>query len=217
MADHPPGAVAPDALESNAVLAERFGNHDAGAMTTLVARYYEFVFQACFRILQHRQDAEDATQETFTRLAKYFHRWDKRRPLEPWLITIAGNRCRTAMSKKSGFAELTEAAEPETLACTQQQAADALREEVSLVLQDCPEQQRVAFELFHEHAMTYAEIAHRMQCPVGTVKTWVHRARMVLIQQLQQREVVPPRGASRLQAIATESVRSPHHGGHCDE
>jgi RNA polymerase sigma-70 factor (ECF subfamily) len=38
--------------------------------------------------------------------------------------------------------------------------------------------------------LSYAEIAQRMNCPLGTVKTWVHRARIKLIEQLRQRDVL---------------------------
>ena len=51
-------------------------------------------------MLGQREDAEDATQETFVRVAKNLHRWDPERKFEPWLLTIAGNRCRTRLSKR---------------------------------------------------------------------------------------------------------------------
>lgn len=185
-----PNAVVADSHDSNAILVERFRNHDPSAMTTLVTRYYERVFATCFRILGHRQDAEDATQETFSRFAKYFDRWDPHRPLGPWLIAIAGNRCRTQLARRRNFAPLQASPEPVTQDLTQRQAADALREEVSLILITLPDNQRTAFKLFHEQSLSYNEIAERLKCPVGTVKTWVHRARTSLIQQLQRREVV---------------------------
>jgi RNA polymerase sigma-70 factor (ECF subfamily) len=44
--------------------------------------------------------------------------------------------------------------------------------------------------LFHEQELSYAEIGEVLDCPLGTVKTWVHRARRELIQRLQRRGVV---------------------------
>ena len=49
---------------------------------------------------------------------------------------------------------------------------------------------RQAFVLFHEQEMSYGEIAEAMDCPLGTVKTWVHRARRELIEQLRARDVL---------------------------
>ena len=72
-------------------------NGDQGAMYDLVARFKGQVFGLCYRMLGHRQDAEDVAQETFVRVLKNLHRWDQQRDFEPWLLAIAGNRCRTAL------------------------------------------------------------------------------------------------------------------------
>jgi RNA polymerase sigma-70 factor (ECF subfamily) len=178
--------------ESNAALAEQFRQNDDSAFAELVRRHQSLVFRVCLRILGHRQDAEDATQETFTRMAKYLDRWDSRRPLEPWLVTIAGNRSRTFLARRRVHQPLSAASEPASDGTGQQIAADSLREEVSLALENLPVNQRRAFQLFHEEGLNYTHIAAVMDCPVGTVKTWVHRARLKLIDHLREREVVAP-------------------------
>ena len=176
--------------ESNALLARRFRQNDERAFSKLVGRHHSLVFRVCLRILGHRQDAEDATQETFSRVARYLHRWDSRRPLEPWLVAIAGNRCRTLLASKRVFQSLTSTFEPISLDAQQQRAAESLREELNLALQQLPVCQREAFRLFHEQSFSYAEIAQQLNCPLGTVKTWVHRARANIIAHLREREVV---------------------------
>ena len=145
--------------ESNALLAQRFQQQDETAFAQLVRRHHSLVFSVCLKILGHRQDAEDATQETFSRVARYIHRWDSRRPFEPWLIAIAGNRCRTFLAKKRILQPLSPAAEPIGNMAAADQAADSLSEEVDLALAQIPDRQRDALQLFHEHSLTYAEIA----------------------------------------------------------
>ncbi len=176
--------------ESNALLAQQFHQNDQNAFSKLMGRHQSLVFRVCLRILGHRQDAEDATQETFSRVAKYLHRWDSERPLEPWLVAIAGNRCRSLLASKRSFQALTASTEPISSEGVNQREAESLREELNLALMQVPECQRQAFELFHEHSLSYAEIAQAMECPLGTVKTWVHRARANIINQLRDREVV---------------------------
>jgi len=176
--------------ESNALLAQQIRQNDESAFAKLVGRHQPLVFKVCLRILGHRQDAEDATQETFSRVARYLHRWDSRRPFEPWLIAIAGNRCRSFLATKRAHHPLSPAIEPVSDDAGAEQAAEVLREEVHLALSQIPHCQRWAFELFHEQSLSYAEIAQQLNCPLGTVKTWVHRARGSIIQQLQQRDVV---------------------------
>ena len=74
-------------------------------------------------------------------------------------------------------------------------AAKQLAEEVELALRQLRVEYREAFVLFHEQELSYAQIAETMRCPVGTVRTWIHRARRELIRLLQAREVVETRNA----------------------
>src|SRR5437763_14658632 len=73
---------------------------DQRSMLALVERFQGQVFGLCYRMLGQRQDAEDAAQETFVRVLKNLHRWDSTRDFLPWLLAIAGNRCRTALSSR---------------------------------------------------------------------------------------------------------------------
>ena len=159
-----------------------------------ISHKYSLVFNVCLKMLRHRQDAEDMTQETFSRVAKYLDRWDTEKPIEPWLVAIAGNRCRTHLSRRKAYQPLSATSEPATNQTTQIREAESLREEVELALLTLPEKQSRAFRLFHEQSLNFEEIAERLACPVGTVKTWVHRARMNLIDRLRQRDVIPGAG-----------------------
>lgn len=188
--DSSQSALTAQTVESDASLAARFFAKESVAFTLLVERYYDFVFRICFAILRHRQDAEDATQETFSRLAKNLDRWDQQRPMAPWLATVAGNRSRTQLAKRRPHASLGAVAEPPTQDTGQAIAATQMKEEIALALTHLPDRQRIAFEMFHEHSLTYLEIAERMECPVGTVKTLVHRARSGLVDQLRRRDIV---------------------------
>lgn len=87
-------------LESCRKLVRRCLEGDQLAMRALVERYQGQVFGLCYRMLGNRQDAEDATQETFIRVLHSLRRWDSSRAFEPWLLAIAGNRCRTALAAR---------------------------------------------------------------------------------------------------------------------
>ena len=177
--------------ESNASLVLRVLNQDVGAFAVFAQRYHEFVFRICFGILRHRQDAEDATQDTFTRVVRYLDRWDSTRPLEPWLATLAGNRSRSQLARRHHHASLSRVAEPQSQAIPAAERSVPLAEEITLAVNALPARQRQAFECFHHQQMGYADIADAMHCPIGTVKTLVHRARQALMQHLRQREIVP--------------------------
>lgn len=174
------------------------GDPDDSAMSVLVDRHHSLVFQICMKLLGHQQDAEDVTQETFSRFAKYFDRWDRRRPLEPWLARIAGNRCRTflASRRSARHQSLSEVGIPISQETSQLDAANQLREELAMAMETLPKMQRISFTLFHEQGLSYAEISQQVGHPLGTVKTWVHRARQQLIQRLRHRDVISTRDTS---------------------
>ncbi|MFW6171039.1 MAG: RNA polymerase sigma factor [Planctomycetota bacterium] len=163
---------------------------DQQAMLELVNCFRGQVFGLCYRMLGHRQDAEDASQETFERALKNLETWDSNRPFEPWLLAIAGNRCRTALSQRMRRPRPCTLLEPVASGSPDMQAAQQLAEEVELALQSVRPQYREAFVLFHERELSYSQIAEAMDCPIGTVRTWIHRARRELVQFLQAREVV---------------------------
>jgi RNA polymerase sigma-70 factor (ECF subfamily) len=164
---------------------------DQRATAALVERFRDRVFGLCSRMVGHRQDAEDMTQETFVRALRSLSSWDQQRDFQPWLLAIAGNRCRTLlaarMRRPPAQHSIVEQL-PDTSPDTQQ--ARALREEVELALSSLREEYRQAFMLFHNAQLNYAEIAAALDCPVGTVKTWVHRARLELAVRLRQRGLV---------------------------
>jgi RNA polymerase sigma-70 factor (ECF subfamily) len=65
-----------------------------------------------------------------------------------------------------------------------------LREEVQVALLRLRPEYREAFILFHENELSYEQIADAIRRPLGTVKTWIYKARQQLMAQLRQREVV---------------------------
>lgn len=141
-------------------------------------------------MLGQREDAEDATQETFLRVARNLHRWDQTRAFEPWLLTIAGNRCRTRLAKRMRRPGTTTLDYPIEDSTAENQTAKLLAEEIDLVLSTVRTEYSHAFLLFHKRGMAYHEIAEKLDIPLGTVKTWVHRARRELISQLRKRGVL---------------------------
>ena len=50
---------------------------------------------------------------------------------------------------------------------------------------------RTVFVMFHEQGQPYEEIAAAMERPVGTIKTWLHRARLEMLERLKRRGMVP--------------------------
>jgi RNA polymerase sigma-70 factor (ECF subfamily) len=172
----------------------------ATAQTDFFRRFEGPVFGFCLRMLRHRQDAEDCTQETLTRVLRNLHRWDPARSIEPWLFTIAGNRCRTRLARRGRQPVVHSLEVPIADDSVQRRDAELLAEEIELALGELRDEYREVFMMFHRGQLSYEEISEQMGVPLGTVKTWVHRARREIVLRLSRRGVVQEPG-SELQTV----------------
>lgn len=163
---------------------------DAEAIRQLVSRFQGDVFGLCVRLLHHRQDAEDVTQEVFLRVFRSLGSWDPSRPLRPWLMGIAVNRCRTWLTQRQRRPEVVDYLQDVAAAGLADDSAELLAE-IHAALATLRSEYRTVFVLFHQHGQPYEEIAAALDRPVGTIKTWLHRARLEVLQQLRCRGMVP--------------------------
>ncbi|MBL4884626.1 MAG: RNA polymerase sigma factor [Planctomycetaceae bacterium] len=180
-----------ESLQSELQVVQGCLSGDGESLRLFISRFRSSVYGLCYRILRHHEDAEDVVQDTFLRAIRSLHQWDQQRPLKPWLLTIAANRCRTALAKRSRSVvhykqEVTDLAvskvAPAETSCD-------LAGELEHCLQKLKPNLRECFLLFYREQLSCAEVAERMQCPEGTIKTWLHRARHQLSSILKQRGV----------------------------
>lgn len=162
---------------------------DPDAPRQFVERFQADVFSLCQRMMGHRQDAEDVAQESLVRALRGLSGFDQERPVRPWLLGIAANRCRTALGQRAKRPVLTEAPEERPDHRPGLADPDDVAGEVNRALQLLRPEYLSVFLLFHERNLPYEEIAQAVGRPVGTVKTWLHRARAELAAQLSRRGV----------------------------
>jgi len=179
----------------DAALVRRCLRGETEAIRALVERFQAEVYGLCVRLLRHRQDAEDVAQEVFLRVFRSLRRWDKQRPLRPWVMGITVNRCRTWLSQRSRRPELVDYLQ-DTAPSRAEDDSTELVTEIHAALAELRPDYRAVFVMFHEHGHPYEDIAVALDRPVGTVKTWLHRARAELLQRLSQRGMVAPEGDS---------------------
>jgi len=162
---------------------------DADAIRALIERFQVEVLSLCLRLLRNRHDAEDVSQEVFVRVFRSLHRWDVKRPLRPWIMGIAVNRCRTWLSQRMKRPELVDYLH-ETAASRAADDSQELVHEIAAALEALRPDYRTVFVMFHELGHPYEEIAEAMDRPVGTIKTWLHRARTEVLEKLRSRGMV---------------------------
>ena len=175
----------------DAALVEALRSGDQQAPRLLIERYQGVVYGLCYRMLNHQQDAEDVVQETFIRALRSMGGFDPTRPMVPWLLEIAANRCRTAMARRARKPMLALADPADELADPRGGLVDPddLAGELERALEGLRPEYRLVFVLFHSQHLSYDEIAMVVTRPIGTVKTWLHRARTQLAEELSRRGI----------------------------
>ncbi len=161
----------------------------AEAMRTLIKRFEVDVFGLSVRMLRNNHDAEDVTQEVFIRVFRSLSRWDAVRPLRPWIMGITVNRCKTWLAKRSRQPEIVDYLQNSPDPNRQDDSVE-LAAEIQSALADLRPDYRAVFVMFHEMNKSYEEISLIVERPVGTIKTWLHRARVKLLDRLKSRGMV---------------------------
>ena len=175
---------------SDAALVRRCLTGDPAAARELVERFQSDVLAVCRRLLNHLHDAEDVAQEVFLRVFRSLARWDNTRPLRPWVLGIAVNRCRTWIGKRARAPVLADYLDDAPDGRPADDSAEMVRE-VRAAVDALRDEYREVFVLFHETGQSYEEIAEAVGRPVGTVKTWLHRARLEILDRLRARGLMP--------------------------
>lgn len=164
----------------------------------LMNRYEKYVYALCRRLTGSRDDALDLTQETFIRAFRHLDRFQPGRPFKPWLRQVAVRLCLNRQRDKragQGHADLSleqPLGEHLVLADTLASGDDPAREvewrDLSVRLwqavERLPPPYRLVVTLRHQEGMSYQEIADAAGLPVGTVKTYLFRARSRLKEEL---------------------------------
>lgn len=176
-------------LRDDPDLVEALRAGDPLAPAELVERFHGVVFGLCYRMMGHRHDAEDVAQESLVRALRGIAGFDGSRPLRPWLLGIAANRCRTALGRRSRRPAVVEVPADPVDRRPGLDDPDDLADELARALDRLRPDYRLVFALYHEQGLPYEEIARVIGRPVGTVKTWLHRARGELADDLARRGI----------------------------
>jgi RNA polymerase sigma-70 factor (ECF subfamily) len=172
-----PAATTPDVLND---LMTRVASGDRAALRQLYDATSAKLFAVCLRILADREESEDVVQEVYVTIWRRADRFDAGRAgVMTWISTIARNR---AIDRLRARGPLAYADPIDDLEISDGQvSAEALMvaagEEgrVHKCLAELDERTaRVIRTAFFE-GVTYETLAHRMETPLGTVKSWIRR------------------------------------------
>jgi RNA polymerase sigma-70 factor (ECF subfamily) len=164
----------------------RLQRREPQALADLYDRYGGMIYRLVLRIVRDTGIAEDLVQETFLRAWNRAGAFDSERgAVGPWLLAIARNRALDYLRAKSRHgANILELNETEHPARFVDFPADALSfdlaRQVKRALEQLSAEQRATIELAYFEGLSQSEIAERMDKPLGTVKTWMRRAMLLM-------------------------------------
>lgn len=173
-------------MTADARLVECVRDGDSDAFGELVRRYERRAFAIAYRLLGHRQDAEDLVQDSFMAALDRLDRFDVARPFGPWFFRILVNLGHNARDTRR--VRRTEEI-PEEVAAGGLSAARAVEqsevgERVRTALAELSDRQRLVVQLHELEDFSTSEVADMLEIAEPTVRWTLHAARKRLREEL---------------------------------
>jgi RNA polymerase sigma-70 factor (ECF subfamily) len=192
-ADKPSSESASPPTDSDSLLVERAVAGDQAAFELLVIKYQRRVERLIGRMVRQSNLVEDIAQETFIKAYRALHQFRGDAQFYTWLYRIAVNTAKKFLLElkrdpvvlqsdlqpsdddDETFYPATESITSETPESVL--AAKEIAAEVNAALAELPDDLRQALTLREMEGMSYEDIAEVMNCPLGTVRSRIFRAR----------------------------------------
>lgn len=161
-------------------------NGDMVSFNEMVERYKDRLMNVIGRMLSSTEEAEDVVQETFVRVYQHRQSFNFQHCFSTWIYTIALNLARNELRKrkKFKFLEISEMQGNEKEFAVEMKLPSRLPEILKAAIAELPEKYKTAFMLRDIQEFPYEEVATILSVPLGTVKSRVNRARMMLRDKL---------------------------------
>ena len=183
--------------DSDQQLVERVQAGDKAAFDLLVRKYQHRVLKLVSRFVSDAAEAEDVAQEAFLKAYRALASFRGDSAFYTWLYRIAINTAKNALvsnrrrpvdfdldlqdpEQYDRHARLKEGDTPEGVLLTEE-----IRSVVEKAMEQLPEDLRTAIVLRELEGLSYEEIAEAMDCPVGTVRSRIFRAREAIDRKLK--------------------------------
>ena len=173
-------------------------NGDEGAFKFLMTKYYPRVYASLFAFTKSREDSEDLTQLTFIKVWQKINSFRGDSAFYTWLYRIGINTAKNhlvslgkrpkamdaneieEMENYESMSELRVSETPESTMMSNQ-----IAETVNSAIQNLPDELREAISLREIDGLCYEEISELMDCPIGTVRSRIFRARETIAEKLK--------------------------------
>jgi RNA polymerase sigma-70 factor (ECF subfamily) len=174
-------------------LMQRVKGGEVEAFEAVVERHKGVVYGLCFSMLRSREDAEEASQDTFLKLFRSRHLFDESRPLQPWLLRIAGNTSRDVLRRRTAAQGGMRTGDSELLMkllqdprSTQGHDRAVTRQAVRHAIDQMNDRFREPLVLRYLNGLSNRQIAEALGISVSNVKIRLGRAKDLLHSRLSE-------------------------------
>lgn len=184
--------------ESDQELVDRAKNGDLKAFDLLVLKYQRRVFRLISRVIKNNSEVEDVAQECFIKAFRAIHQFRGDSAFYTWLYRIAVNTAKNYLFSKGkrpiALSELKKSEDSDSFDMLDavsnenpegNMAGLQIAEAVNKAVKKLPEELSTAVVLREMDGLSYEEIAEVMNCPIGTVRSRIFRAREAIAQELR--------------------------------
>jgi RNA polymerase sigma-70 factor (ECF subfamily) len=171
-------------------LIEKFQRGDLYAYELIVKRYKDQLLNFVYRFLGNQEEAEDVVQETFLRVYRKRHAYQRVAKFSTWIYTIAGNLARTELRRRNrrrifslsnlGVDDKEYEISDEILSPERHTNTVLSEEIIQREINKLSPKFREVIILRDIQELSYEEISKIIRVPIGTVKSRVNRARLRL-------------------------------------
>ncbi|MDH4165598.1 MAG: RNA polymerase sigma factor RpoE [Gammaproteobacteria bacterium] len=185
------------AEQSDLELVRRAQQNERGAFDLLVLKYQHKVIKLVARLLRDPAEAEDVAQEAFVKAYRALGSFRGDSAFYTWLYRIAVNTARNSIASRQRRpldyeVELSESEQNNVASRLKHDdtpeatvLSEEIRQTVNEAIGQLPEDLRTAIVLREIEGLSYEEIATAMDCPVGTVRSRIFRAREAIDRALK--------------------------------
>ena len=180
------GPTSPSEGPTDGQLIDRFLTGDRAAFTALVHRHERRVYNLAYRMLGREEDARDATQDAFLSALRKLSSFRGQAAFTTWMHRVTVNACYDILRRRQ---REPMPGEPRDEAIASHVASDPVSHvstavDVQRALLKVPEEFRAVLILHDAMDMAYEDVAESLGIPVGTVKSRLHRGRVMLARLL---------------------------------
>ena len=181
--------------ENDQLLVDRARLGDRHAFDLLVLKYQSRLLSLVNRLVSNQSDALDVLQDTFVKAYRSLHTFRGESAFYTWLYRIAVNTAKNHLAsklKESKDVSVDDEATGELSvlqdfsAPDEEAGAEELQRAILHAIEQLPDDLKQALTLRELEGMSYDEIALAMNCPIGTVRSRIFRARDQVVQEISQ-------------------------------